>query len=110
MSDYERPLLAAEGYAELQMFDEALAVLDKLPAEAAQNPTVIEKRIVVLMQGRRWKEALQKSEELCRLLPDAPGGFIHAAFCLHGLGRSAEAKETLLRGPATLHDVPTFHY
>jgi predicted Zn-dependent protease len=108
--DYQRSLLAAQGYAELEMFDDALAALGKLPAEAAADPTVIELRIVILTQAHRWPEALEQSEALRRLKPDAPAGFIHVAFCLHGLGRSAEAKEILLRGPAALTEVPTFHY
>ncbi len=110
MQEYERTLLAAQGYLELRMFDDALAELESIPAEVAKDPHVVELRIVILTQAHRWPEALDTSRELCQLRPDAPAGFIHVAFCLHGMGRSAEARETLLSGPVTLHKEATFHY
>jgi predicted Zn-dependent protease len=110
VQDYQRSLLAAQGYAELKMFEDALAELDALPAEAVRDPAVVEMRIVILTQARCWAEALRCSQELRQLVPDAPAAFIHEAFCLHGLGRSAEARDTLLSGPEALHSEPTFHY
>ncbi len=92
------------------MFDDALAELAAIPAEAWQDPGAEEVRIVILTQARRWSEALAFSRDLCVRLPEAPAGFIHAAFCLHGLGRSAEARDTLLNGPRSLEREPTYHY
>jgi len=71
---------------------------------------VVELRTVVLMQAKRWKPALTASRALCRAAPEKTTGFIHAAFCLHALGRTAEARDTLLAGPELLHAEPTFHY
>jgi predicted Zn-dependent protease len=110
LEGHERTLLAAQGYSELSMFDDAIAELDSLPAEVAANSAVVELRTVILMQGKRWKPALAASRELCRVEPDKTAGFIHTAFCLHELGRTAEARDTLLNGPEALHAEPTFHY
>jgi predicted Zn-dependent protease len=107
---HERTLVAAQGFCELGMFDDALAELDSLPAEYAPHPTVVELRTVVLMQAKRWKLALTTSRSLCRISPDKTTGFIHAAFCLHELGRTTEARDTLLSGPELLHKEPTYHY
>ena len=107
---HERTLLAAQGYCELGMYDDALAELDSLPAEILTTAAVVELRTVVLMQARRWKLALTASRSLCRVAPDRTCGFIHAAFCLHELGRTTEARDTLLSGPDLLHSEPTFHY
>ncbi len=107
---HERTLLAAQGYCELGMFDDALDELESLPAEVMQHSAVVELRTVVLMQARRWKLALTSSRSLCRLTPDKSTGFIHAAFCLHELGRTDEARDTLLSGPDALHTEPTYHY
>src|SRR5580693_7684978 len=52
---HERILLAAQGYSELGMFDDALAEIDSLPEEVTQHATVVEMRTVILMQARRWK-------------------------------------------------------
>jgi predicted Zn-dependent protease len=110
LEGHERTLLAAQGYSELGMFDDALAEIDSLPAEVVQSATVAELRTVVLMQARRWKLALTASRALCRAAPEKTSGFIHTAFCLHELCRTAEARDTLLGGPEVLHAEPTFHY
>jgi predicted Zn-dependent protease len=107
---HERTILAAQGYSELSMFDEALAELDSLPAETAGQAAVVEFRVVILMRARRWNPALKLSLELCVLQPDQTGGFIQAAFCLHAMGRTDEAREALLGGPVSLHAEPTYHY
>ena len=110
LEGHERTLLAAQGYSELSMFDDALAELDSLPEEVAKSAPVVELRTVILMQAKRWKPALTASRELCRAEPKKTSGFIHAAFCLHELGRTADARDVLLTGPDTLHAEPTFHY
>jgi len=110
LEGHERTLLAAQGYSELSMFDDAIAELDALPEEATRVSTVIELRTVILMQAKRWKPALAVSRDLCRAEPEKTTGFIHAAFCLHELGRTAEARDVLLAGPDVLHAEPTFHY
>ena len=110
LDGHERTLLAAQGYSELAMHDDAIAELDSLPEETAKNPTVLELRAVVLMQAKRWKPALAVSRELCATEPAKTSGFIHTAFCLHELGRTGEARECLLTGPDALRAEPTFHY
>ncbi len=110
LEGHERTLLAAQGYSELGMFNDAITELDSLPEEAARVATVVELRTVILMQAKRWKPALTASRELCRTEPEKSSGFIHAAFCLHELGRTEEARDTLLGGPDVLHTEPTFHY
>jgi predicted Zn-dependent protease len=107
---HERTLLAAQGYSELSMFDDAIAELDSLPTTAVKNATVLELRAVILMQAQRWKPALAASRSLCKAEPEKTSGFIHAAFCLHELGRTEEARDLLIAGPGALHAEPTFHY
>jgi len=110
IDSHERTLLAAQGYSELGMYDDALQEISSLPPEVAEHATVLELRTVVLMQAKRWKLALTASRSLCRAAPLKPTGFIHAAFCLHALGRTTEARDTLLAGPELLHQEPTYHY
>jgi len=107
---HERTLLAAQGYSELSMFDDAIAELDSLPAPAVKNAAVLEMRTVILMQAKRWKQALTASRALCKAEPEKACGFIHAAFCLHEIGRTEEARDFLINGPDALHADPTFHY
>lgn len=106
----ERALLAAQGYLELGMVEEALAELAKVETPFLSDPDIVELRLHILMQGRRWSDALAAAEELLRLHQDALPGYIHGAFALHELGRTAEARDLLLKGPSILRQDPTFHY
>jgi predicted Zn-dependent protease len=110
LDGHERTLLAAQGYAELSMFDDAILELDSLPTAVVKHGTVLELRTVILMQAKRWKPALSAARVLCRVEPERTSGFIHSAFCLHELGRTAEARDLLVGGPEALHVEPTFHY
>jgi len=110
MEDFEKIIQAAQGYTELGMHDDALTELDSLVAAVRNRPDVLELRILILMHAKKWDEALASSRELCKLRPEATIGYIHAAFCLHELKRSGEAKSVLLSGPAELLDEPTYHY
>lgn len=110
MSANERIITAAQGYFELEMHREAIAELDRLPLAEQIRPDVLEMRVLILMGNNRWKEALAASEKLCAVMPEFPVGFIHAAYCLHELGRTREARELLLEGPAALVQDATYHY
>jgi len=110
VEEHQRTLVAAQGYCELTMFDDALAELDALPPGAHAQPTVVEMRLMVMMQAKRFLDALPIGRKLCDLRPESPVGFIHAAFCLHEIGRTDEARELLLNGPPALQNEATFHY
>lgn len=110
MEPYQRNLLAAQGYCELKMFDDALAEVAALPAKAQADPMVMEMRLVILMQACRWEEALQASLKLCEQRPEQSSGFIHGAFCLHELGDTAGAKRMLLDGPESLRKEANYFY
>ena len=108
MSD--RALLAAQGYLELGMVEEALGELSSIGRVAFDDPDIIELRLHILMQGRKWNEAIAAAEELLRMKIDALPAYIHGAFALHELGRTSEARDLLLKGPSVLREDPTFHY
>ncbi len=108
--ELQRTLLAAQGYCELSMFEDGLKELDRLPEEEREQPAAIEMRLIILMQGKRWKEALGAGRKLTQVAPDKNTGFIHAAFCLHEMGDTKAARELLLGGPESLHHEPVYHY
>lgn len=110
LEEHSRTLLAAQGYSELGMFDEALQELGTLPVDAQQEATAVELRLVILMQAKRWKPALATGRELVSIAPDKNIGYIHTAYCLHELGKTEDARNFLLKGPESLHAEPVFHY
>jgi len=110
MTDNERHILAAQGYVELSLYPEARLQLAALPAEAFLRVDVIELSMLCLMGERYWQEALVLSSKLRELEPYEPGGYIHAAYCLHELGRTAEALQVLAQGPSALRTKPVYYY
>jgi predicted Zn-dependent protease len=107
---FDQIVRIAEGYSELGMLDDALEELDQLDAEQQERVEILRMRIDILLRKQLWTEALQLSQRFCATNPNQPYGFVHTAFCLHELGRTDEAKQTLLDGPASLLDEPVYYY
>lgn len=110
MTEIERKIVAAQGYVELKLYAEAREELNTLPSEALDRTEVVELQMLCLMEGELWEDALEQARRLCVMEPTEPGGFIHAAFCLHELGRTEEAVSQLEEGPAALRTKPVFFY
>jgi tetratricopeptide (TPR) repeat protein len=110
MTEWDRKILAAQGYVELGLFAEARRELAALPDGVAERVDVVEVMLLCLMAEARWGEACELALGLCAAEPEEPGGFIHAAYCLHELGRTAEAVDLLGRGPVALRSKSVFYY
>jgi predicted Zn-dependent protease len=107
---FEWQFQAACGYAELGMTRESLAELNAIDREFQNRPEVLHLRLHHLMRRKSWCRALVLSRKLCRVAPECSAGFLHAGFCLHELGKTAEAKQLLLRGPVALLNEPIYYY
>lgn len=107
---FEWHFRAACGYAELGMTRQSIAELNAIAESHQSRPEVLQLRLHHLMRGQRWVSALRISQKLCRAAPDCSAGFLHAGFCLHELGKTAEAKQFLLKGPAALLKEPIYYY
>ena len=107
---YEKSLLAAQGYIELEMPAEALSELDALPLKERESEQVLQLRLFILMKSQEWETALDVCRSMRANYPDAPAGFIHGAFCLHEKGETAEARKLLLSGPNCLEQEATYFY
>jgi Flp pilus assembly protein TadD len=106
----EWQLRTACGYAELGMDRESIAELNAIPKSLQNRPEVLQLRLHHLMMRKSWRRALTLSRKLCRIAPRHGAGFLHAAFCLNQLGRTAHALATLLKGPPALRREPIYYY
>ncbi len=100
--NFQWQLRAALGYAELGMTRQSVAELNAIEATFQAQPEVLQLRLHHLMCGKKWARALIVSRKLCRVAPESSAGFLHAGFCLHEMGKTAEAKRLLLKGPVAL--------
>ncbi|MBL9114711.1 MAG: hypothetical protein JNJ83_06850 [Verrucomicrobiaceae bacterium] len=110
MTETDRHILAAQGYVELGLHEEARVELAALPAILHERADVLELRLLCHMAARDWQSAFGLATKLCSTEPAEPGGFIHAAYCLHEMGRTAEAMELLVKGPASLRQKAVYFY
>lgn len=110
MTDTERRIAAAQGYIVLGLHAEARQEMAALPADARDRADVIELQVLCSMGEADWASALENARRLCALEKDEPGGFIHAAYCLHELGRTDEALATLKSGPPSLRKKAVYFY
>lgn len=108
--NFEWQFRAACGYAELGMTRESVGELNDIDGVFQNRPEVLQLRLHHLMREKRWTQALRVSQKLCRAAPDCSAGFLHAGFCLHELGKTAQAKALLLRGPTALLKEPIYYY
>ena len=92
------------------MLTESVAELDAIAPRFQKRPEVLHLRLHHLMRKKKWRHALRVSEALCRAAPDCGTGFLHAGFCLHQLGKTAEAKRLLITGPIALLKEPIYYY
>jgi len=92
------------------MTRESIAELNALDEVDQQRPEVLQLRLHHLMRDKKWTRALVISRKLCRVAPHCCTGFLHAGFCLHELGKTAQAKQLLLKGPAALLKEPIYYY
>jgi tetratricopeptide (TPR) repeat protein len=107
-----------------------LAALAEREPEPRIVPAVIEIVEAASREGEAWETSVEYGVELYRCAmrrgdmtsalkvldvlrekePDDPAFFVDSACCLHGLGRTAEARELLLAGPDSLRGQPLVHY
>ena len=92
------------------MTRESIAELNGIERPDQNRPEVLQLRLHHLMRDKKWVRALGISRKLCRIAPQCCTGFLHAGFCLHELGKTAQAKALLLTGPAALLNEPIYYY
>jgi len=102
--------VAAQGYFELGMLDEAWKRMGEMGVEERARPYALKLRTQLHLAAQDWKGGLAVCRQLCDVSPDDAAGYIHAAYCLHELGQTDEAREMLMDGPETLRDEPIFFY
>ncbi|MEM7145151.1 MAG: hypothetical protein AAF591_08425 [Verrucomicrobiota bacterium] len=108
--EFEKQLRAAQGYYELGMLEEAWDEVAAIEAEYPDERAVLHVKLLLQLKSAQWYLALETSQRLCEIDPEDYMGFIHAAYCLHELGKTQEARQLLMDGPSSLRDTAVFYY
>jgi len=89
-------LTAAEGWLGLGDWQSAKDELEEIAPHLRAHPDVLRMRWIVYAAARHWELAAEVTATLARLLPNEPEGWSHHSIALYRLGRTAEARQTLL--------------
>lgn len=109
-----RRLDAASGYLTLGLDEDAWKEIedieiDDLPCDedrASYLALVLE----LAVRGSDWSLGAGIADALRLVAPGNAAAFLHGAYCLHELGRTADARELLVHGPEALRGLPVYHY
>ncbi len=93
----QRHLDAAEGWLGLGDHLEACEELEQIAASNRARPAVQEVRWQIYAMAKKWEAALEIASALVQPAPEHPLGWVNRSYCLHGLKRTAEARDNLLR-------------
>ena len=93
---FQRRLLAASGFAELSLFQEAVEELQELPESSKELPTVLVVWLEVYQHWRKWSEAESIATRLMEMEGDEPSWPIALAYAIRRSRGLVFAHEILL--------------
>lgn len=103
-------MVAAEGYLQLQMAEEALQELENLSGKEAHSLRSLELQLAAFMMMGEWSTGAKLAMQLCRMSPQQHSYFLHAGYCLHECGDTLLARSVLESGPLSLQSDALYHY
>jgi tetratricopeptide (TPR) repeat protein len=108
--EWQRPLLAADGYLYLGLPAQALSELESIDDSAQHTSAVLRARIRVLLHLKRWTEANSLSTAGNSLYPEENEFTVQRAFALHQLKKGNDAVQVLLSAPEWIRKTGILHY
>jgi lipopolysaccharide biosynthesis regulator YciM len=93
----QRRLIAASGFAELSLFQEAVEELEELPESSKELPAVLGVWLEVYQRWQKWHEALSVAARLLEMEPDEPNWPVALAYATRRSRGLVFAKEVLLQ-------------
>ncbi len=103
-------LRSAQGYYELGMVAESQAALQRLPVDDRTRPETLELQILLCLDQKEWRDAIQICLEAIELYPKMPFGFVNHAYAEHELGHTQAALEILEKAHLVVAVEPTAVY
>ncbi len=103
-------LRVAEGWIELGDYAAASEQLKRISPEQQTHPSVLKVQWQICVNAKNWEGALDVASKLVLLEPKEALGWSHRSYALHGLKRTTEARDNLLRVVDTFSDNVTMRY
>jgi Flp pilus assembly protein TadD len=101
-SNWQRHVLAATGYCELGMFDEAARALEEIDAEDKSRKEVLAARVDVYMAAQKWSLVAEVARHLVDIEPENAAWWINLAYATRR-SESIDKAQALLLQARKLH-------
>lgn len=101
---------AAAGYVQLGMLLEAAEEIDSLPQAYRELPQVMRIRALLAINAKNWQKAVELGVKLVESGAAAAADYMQAAYCLHEMQRTHEARAILLKAPPEARSDPIYFY
>jgi predicted Zn-dependent protease len=99
---WQRHVIAASGYSELGMFDDAALALEEIEPEDKTRKEVLGARVDLYMAAKKWDMAAAVASHLVKVEPEEAGWWINLAYATRRC-ESVEKAETILLKACELH-------
>jgi predicted Zn-dependent protease len=103
-------LTAAEGYAELGMWQDAWDELEEIAPDQRHGPSIMTVRVTILLAMKRWESAAMIAESLITRGSMDGQLYLDAAYAVRRSRSLPEAHALLLRGEPLLSKQAVFHF
>jgi tetratricopeptide (TPR) repeat protein len=107
---FQRRLLAASGFAELSLFQEAVQELEELPESSKEQPTVLAVWLEVYQRWQKWAEAESVATRLLELDPEEANWPLAIAYAIRRSRGLVFAHEFLLNAGAKFPTCGTIQF
>jgi Flp pilus assembly protein TadD len=101
-STWQRHVLAATGYRELGMLEEAERALDEIDAEDKGRKDVLAARVDLYMAAQKWSSVAEVAQHLVDIEPENPTWWINLAYATRR-SESIDSAQALLLQARKLH-------
>ena len=103
-SHWQRHLLAATGYCELGMFDEAELALEEIDAEDKVRKEVLAARVDLYMATQKWSLLAEVTRHLVDIEPENAAWWVNLAYATRRAESIDKAQALLLQARKLHHD------
>jgi Flp pilus assembly protein TadD len=97
-SNWQRHVLAATGYRELGMFDEATRAIEEVDAEDKGRKEVLAVRVDLYMAAQNWNLVAEVARHLVDIEPENAAWWINLAYATRRAESIDQAQALLLQG------------
>ena len=105
-SNWQRHVLAASGYCELGMFDEAELALEAIDAEDKVRKEVFAARVDLYMATQKWSSVAEVARHLVDIEPENAAWWVNLAYATRRAESIDKAQALLLQARALHPDNP----